>query len=819
MKKSCLLTLLMACCCLTQAQPLAFPTAEGYGKHTIGGRGGKVYEVTNLNDDGAGSLRAAVEAEGARTIVFRVSGTIDLQKPLRIKHPFITIAGQTAPGDGICLKRYPVNIDADEVIIRYIRVRLGDESGGESDAISGRFHKNIILDHVSASWSVDETMSIYWCENVTLQWCMITESLYNSNHFKGHHGFGGIWGSNKSTYHHNLIAHHSSRNPRFSSGCGDNDYRNNVVFNWGYNSCYGGGKVERKMPDRFNQCQFNMVANYYKPGPATTKGVRSRIANPSYYEGGIHGDWYIADNYVFGSPEVTADNWNGGVAVDRKYKNALDTIRLAKPWGAMPIHQQTAEDCFESVLAFAGCSKPNRDTVDKRIVEEVRMGKATYEGVAYKRNTKVMDSSIPSGIIDTQNDVGGWPELKSLPAPKDTDHDGMPDEWEKNHGLDPNNPADGNLVRGKDGYTNLEVYMNSLAVAMPRNGEEWLDTDGNHINAHGGNIIRFNGRYYWYGESRPDFGGATEAGIAAYSSTDLLTWKNEGIILGVSNEPGNDIERGCIMERPKVVYNEKTKKFVMLFHLELKGKGYAAARVAFAQADSPTGPFVFLRSQRIHAGKWPFNFKAKDKAKAKSYNASEWKQSWTPEWVEAVKDGMFLWRDMEGGQMSRDMTVFIDDDGKAYHITSSQENMTLLISELTDDYLDYTGKYAQIAPSGQNEAPVIFKREGRYWLICSGCTGWAPNEARMFTAKNIWGPWAQQPTPFTEDNGKGYHNFGTAKTFGAQGTYVIEPEPGKFVFMADIWNPRHLRRSLHLWLPINFTPDDTPTIPWADTWR
>ena len=215
-----------------QRQP-AFPTAEGYGKYTVGGRGGAVIEGTNLNDSGPGSLRAAIEAEGPRTVVFRVSGTIDLQKALTIKNPHITIAGQTAPGDGICLKRYPLNIGADEVVIRYIRVRLGDESGGETDAIGGRYHKNIILDHVSASWSVDECVSIYHCDSVTIQWCMITESLFDSHHVKGSHGFGGIWGSNHSTYHHNLIAHHSSRNPRWASGAGNNDYRNNVLYNWG----------------------------------------------------------------------------------------------------------------------------------------------------------------------------------------------------------------------------------------------------------------------------------------------------------------------------------------------------------------------------------------------------------------------------------------------------------------------------------------------------------------------------------------------------------------------------------------------------------
>ena len=244
---------------------LAFPTAEGYGKYTIGGRGGKVYEVTNLNDSGEGSLRAAIEAKGPRTVVFRVSGTIDLKSALNIRNPYITIAGQTAPGDGICIKRYPLNISADEVIIRYIRIRLGDESTRSDDAISARYRKNIILDHISASWSIDETMSIYHCENVTIQWCMITESLSQSNHTKGSHGFGGIWGSNYSTYHHNLLAHHSSRNPRWASGGGFNDYRNNVLYNWGYNSSYGGEKHQVGNP-KFSDITVNFVNNYYKPG-------------------------------------------------------------------------------------------------------------------------------------------------------------------------------------------------------------------------------------------------------------------------------------------------------------------------------------------------------------------------------------------------------------------------------------------------------------------------------------------------------------------------------------------------------------------------
>lgn len=361
----------------------------------------------------------------------------------------------------------------------------------------------------------------------------------------------------------------------------------------------------------------------------------------------------------------------------------------------------------------------------------------------------------------------------------------------------------------------MVLLLSTLSQAQEHvNGQLWMDTDGKHINAHGGNILKYGNTYYWYGENRPYNGGSTEAGIAVYSSADLKNWKNEGVALATSMEAGHDIERGCIMERPKVLYNKKTKKFVMLFHLELKGRGYEAARVGFAVSDSPTGPFQFLRSQRIHANQWPFDMNEEDIKAAKQTDASQWKEWWNDAWRKEVNKGMYLWRDMKGGQMSRDMTVYVDDDGKAYHITSSQENLTLLVSELTDDYLDFTGKYNMVAPGGQNEAPCIFKHKGTYWLICSGCTGWSPNEARMFSAKSIWGPWKQHPTPFV-GTATGYNNMPANKTFGAQGTFIYQMN-GKPIFMADIWNPRHLSQSMHLWLPIEFDKEGTPVIRWVD---
>jgi len=439
------------------AEVPAFPGAEGYGSVTIGGRGGKVIAVTNLNDSGSGSLRAAVEAEGPRIVVFRVSGTIDLKSPLKISSPYITIAGQTAPGDGIAIKRYPLTIAAADVILRFLRLRLGDETGDDADALSSRYHKNIMVDHVSVSWSVDEALSIYHCEHVTVQWCLVSESLYQSVHVKGAHGFGGIWGANYSTYHHNLLAHHSSRNPRFASGAGYTDYRNNVIYNWGGNSAYGGEKQQVGNP-RFNSTTINMVANYYRPGPATGSGaVRRRIVNPSSRGGAAgFGQWYVAENYMHDDPKVTADNWAGGVQPDGGDAH-IDVLKLAAPWRSMPIRQQTAEEALPLVLRHAGASLPKRDPVDARIIEEVRTGTARF-GETYAGGGK--------GIIDSQRTVGGWPQLESRVAPPDTDGDGMPDVWESSHGLDPHDNADGSKDPDGDGYTNVEEYLNGTDPQM-----------------------------------------------------------------------------------------------------------------------------------------------------------------------------------------------------------------------------------------------------------------------------------------------------------------------------------------------------------------
>ena len=251
----------------------------------------------------------------------------------------------------------------------------------------------------------------------------------------------------------------------------------------------------------------------------------------------------------------------------------------------------------------------------------------------------------------------------------------------------------------------------------------------------------------------------------------------------------------------------------MLFHLELAHRGYEAARVGFAVADSPYGPFIFVRSLRPNAGKWPMNFSKADKKTAKALRMEDYPEWWTPSWREAIEKGLLLNRDFEGGQMSRDMGVFIDDDGKAYHIFSSEENLTLHLAELTSDYLDYTGRYVRIAPGGQNEAPCLFKRDGKYWIIASGCTGWAPNKARMFCADSLFGEWKQLPSPFVGE--------GANKTFGGQGTFVLKVphKEDSYIFMADIWDPRSLKNSRHLWLPIEFSEKGVPVIPWRDEWK
>lgn len=321
--------------------------------------------------------------------------------------------------------------------------------------------------------------------------------------------------------------------------------------------------------------------------------------------------------------------------------------------------------------------------------------------------------------------------------------------------------------------------------------------------------MKYGDTYYWFGEHKAAGTSNALVGVMCYKSEDLLHWHNCGAALSVSKDKGSDIERGCVIERPKVIYNAQTGKFCMWFHLELRGRGYNAARYGVAVSDNPEGPYQFLYSQRVNPGVYPADFSEKDIAALDTLHPKDYRQWWTPQWHDAVRKGLFLKRDMRGGQMSRDMTLFVDDDGKAYHIYSSEDNLTLHIAELADDYLHHTGRYVRVAPAGHNEAPAVFKKDSTYWMITSGCTGWEPNEARMFSAPSIWGPWTQHPTPCRGKN--------AAKTFGGQSTYVL-PYAGGFIFMADIWRPRHPIDARYIWLPIDFE-DGLPVIRWCDEWQ
>jgi len=342
-----------------------------------------------------------------------------------------------------------------------------------------------------------------------------------------------------------------------------------------------------------------------------------------------------------------------------------------------------------------------------------------------------------------------------------------------------------------------------------RSSELWPDQNGEHINAHGGGILCHDGKYYWFGEHKSATTNQAFAGITCYSSSDLCHWKNEGVVMPVSDDPASDITKGCTIERPKVIYNKKTGKFVMWFHLELKGQDYSGARAGVAISDRITGPYRYTRSLRPNPGVYPFNMP--DVERNKMIDTADFRKWWTPEWYKAVKDGLFLKRDLKTGQMSRDMTLFVDDNGKAYHIYASEENLTLHIAELNDDYLSHSGKYVRLAPAGHNEAPAVFKRKGTYWMITSGCTGWDPNEARMFSASSIWGPWTQYPSPCIGENAD--------ITFRGQGTFIL-PLPGdRFVFMADSWRPQNPVDGRYIWLPVQFNDKGVPVIEWLKEWQ
>jgi pectate lyase len=429
---------------LVSAQPLAFPGAEGFGRFATGGRGGEVVAVTNLNDRGPGSLREAVRA-GNRTVVFHVSGTIGLQSDLLIEHSNLTIAGQTAPGDGICLRGRPLRLrGANDVILRHLRVRPGPESGLAIDGIEVRGGRNIIIDHCSVSWTVDEAMNTWHgARDLTVQWCVIAEPLNRSVHPKGAHGYGASWGGENISYHHNLFAHATARTPSVAGQARERtvlmDHRNSVIYNWEHRSCDG------------KPVSINVVNNYYKPGPATLPAVRRRIAriDDTRAAYGYDSVWHIAGNVVEGFPAVSADNWAGGIDLEGDSSPARN--RRAEPFPVAPVTTQSAPEAYALVLAGAGATRPRRDAVDARVIADTRRGGATFG----------------NGIIDLPGQVGGWPELRSAPAPTDTDGDGMPDDWERNQRLDPRDPADRHSLRLDPLYPALEVYLSELAGDRP----------------------------------------------------------------------------------------------------------------------------------------------------------------------------------------------------------------------------------------------------------------------------------------------------------------------------------------------------------------
>jgi len=437
--------------------PLAFPGAEGFGKYTTGGRGGQVLIVSSLEDDGPGTLRQALKTKDSRIIVFALSGTIHLASPLVITGD-VTIAGQTAPGDGICLADYPVSMKGNNIIVRFIRFRMGDKAqkggmvngNGGDDAFGGLRNRSVIIDHCTMSWSTDEAFSVYAGDSVTLQWNLISEPLNFSYHFETgdkdyeHHGYGGIWGGFHATFHHNLFAHCANRTPRFdgirnipSENC---DYRNNVIYNWASNNVYAG-----------EGGTYNVVNNYYKWGPATNENVKERVVNPYKTATIPFGKFYVAGNYIDGSPAVTKDNWLGVVmnnGDERDKKNAL----LNSPWPAEPITTQSATDAYTDVLNNAGAILPKRDSLDQRIINEVRNRKGHLIDV---------QGGFPHGT-DYEKTMKARPVLLSTPPPPDTDKDGMPDEWEKKNRLNPQDASDASGYQLNKQYTNIEVYLNSL---------------------------------------------------------------------------------------------------------------------------------------------------------------------------------------------------------------------------------------------------------------------------------------------------------------------------------------------------------------------
>ena len=468
---------------LPQADILAFPGAEGGGAYSFGGRGGKVYVVTSLGDSGPGTLRYACEQGGARTIVFNVAGIIRLKSPLIIRAPYITIAGQTAPGDGVCVAGESVWINTHDVIIRYMRFRRGETNvGRRDDAIGGNPVGNIMIDHVSASWGLDENMSMYrhmyndstgtkedklGTVNLTIQNSIFSEALDTWNH-----SFGSTLGGENATFMRNLWADNAGRNPSIGWN-GIFNFANNIVFNWVHRSTDGGDY----------KAMYNIINNYYKPGPLTPldQPISYRILKP---ESGrsklpyvVFGRAYVEGNIVHGNDKVTKDNWNGGIQAEGKdgelmsYEEAkpyFAAMRVKKPMPMAPITILPTMQAYNFVLNNAGASLPKRDPVDTRVIEQVRTGKIVTPKNVKLPTTQFQHRRLPidsykGGIITDISQVGGYPDYKGKPY-KDSDTDGMPDDWESKNGLNPNDASDAIADKNNDGYTSIEDYLNSVVA-------------------------------------------------------------------------------------------------------------------------------------------------------------------------------------------------------------------------------------------------------------------------------------------------------------------------------------------------------------------
>jgi pectate lyase len=456
---------------LPQAKIPAFPGAWGGGMYSFGGRGGKVFVVTSLEDAGPGTFREACNAIGPRIVVFNVAGVIHLKNRVRIRAPYITIAGQTAPGDGICIRGATVCVDTHDVVIRYLRFRRGETNvANRDDSLGGNPVGNVIIDHCSASWGLDENLSMYRhmyrpkdgekdlklpTVNITIQWCISSEALDTYNH-----SFGSTIGGHNSTFHHNLWANNTGRNPSIGMD-GDFNFANNVLYNWRHRTVDGGDQKSK----------YNILNNYYKPGPVTpATAVSHRILRPDGRRSGPDktlplewGQAHVSGNVVEGNKTVTKDNWDGGVQIENgDPKVVLPKVRVEKSFPMAECPLQSASDAYEAVLANVGATLPKRDAVDRRIVECVRKG------------TALPDTKF--GIITDVKQVGGYPEYKGEPF-KDSDGDGIPDEWEKKYGLNPNDPADAAKDCNGDGYTNIEKYINGLD---PKVKIDWTDLRNNH---------------------------------------------------------------------------------------------------------------------------------------------------------------------------------------------------------------------------------------------------------------------------------------------------------------------------------------------------